>query len=81
MKFLFDLGGVFFDWDPKYFFKDIFPDPKELEFFLTQVCNDAWNTKQDAGRTIVEAENEIIHNYKKEQHRQDLTLKLKNAIM
>ena len=21
MKFLFDLGGVFFDWDPNYFFK------------------------------------------------------------
>ena len=60
MKFLFDLGGVFFDWDPKYFFKDIFPDPKDLEFFLTKVCNDSWNLKQDAGRTINEAENEII---------------------
>ena len=69
MKFLFDLGGVFFDWDPKYFFKDIFLDPKELEFFLTQVCNDTWNIKQDAGRTISEAENEIIPkfpNYEKQ---------------
>ena len=69
MKFLFDLGGVFFDWDPKHFFKDIFIDPKELEFFLTHVCNDAWNIKQDAGRTIDEAENEIIlkfPNYEKQ---------------
>ncbi|MBK68213.1 MAG: haloacid dehalogenase, partial [Legionellales bacterium] len=24
MKFLFDLGGVFFDWDPNHFFKDVF---------------------------------------------------------
>tara|TARA_B110000263_G_C15169422_1_gene446190 strand:- start:5 stop:610 length:606 start_codon:yes stop_codon:yes gene_type:complete len=69
MKFLFDLGGVFFDWDPKYFFKDIILDPKELEFFLTHVCNNAWNIQQDAGRTIGEAENEIIlkfPNYKKQ---------------
>ena len=69
MKFLFDLGGVFFDWDPKYFFKDIILDPKELEFFLTHVCNNAWNIQQDAGRTIDEAENEIIlkfPNYKKQ---------------
>ena len=69
MKFLFDLGGVFFDWDPKYFFKDIFPDPDELEFFLTYVCNDDWNIKQDAGRTISEAEKEIIPkfpNYEKQ---------------
>lgn len=69
MKFLFDLGGVFFDWDPKYFFKDIFLDPKELEFFLEHVCNDDWNIKQDAGRTIGEAEKEIIPkfpNYEKQ---------------
>ena len=69
MKFLFDLGGVFFDWDPKYFFKDVILDPKKLEFFLTHICNNAWNIQQDAGRTIDEAENEIIlkfPNYKKQ---------------
>ena len=60
MKFLFDLGGVFFDWYPKYFFSSIFEDTDELNFFLTKVCNEKWNIQQDAGRTIVEAENEII---------------------
>ncbi len=60
MKFLFDLGGVFFDWDPSYFYKDIFSDLKEREYFLTQVCNDEWNIKQDAGREIQEGENELI---------------------
>ena len=25
-KFLFDLGNVFFDWDPHYVFKNIIPD-------------------------------------------------------
>ena len=60
MKFLFDLGGVFFDWDPNHFFKDIFDKVEEREYFLTEVCNDAWNLQQDAGRTIKEAEAELI---------------------
>ena len=60
MKFLFDLGGVFFDWDPKYFYKDIFADSAGLEYFLSSVCNDEWNIQQDAGRTIKEAEDDLI---------------------
>ena len=60
MKFLFDLGGVFFDWQPKFFFKDIFSNTAELDFFLKEVCNESWNLKQDAGRSIKDAENELI---------------------
>ena len=60
MKFLFDLGGVFFDWDPNHFFNDIFDKAEEREYFLTEVCNDEWNIQQDAGRTIKEAEAVLI---------------------
>ena len=60
MKFLFDLGGVFFDWDPNHYFKDIFDKSDERKYFLTEVCNDEWNVQQDAGRTIEEAESELI---------------------
>ncbi len=60
MKFLFDLGGVFFDWDPNHFYKDIFENTEEREFFLTEVCNDQWNFQQDAGRSIAAAEIELI---------------------
>ena len=60
MKFLFDLGGVFFDWDPNHFYKDIFENEQERKYFLTEVCNDEWNIQQDAGRTIADAESEII---------------------
>ena len=60
MKFLFDLGGIFFDWDPNHFFKDIFDTKQETKYFLTNVCNDEWNLKQDAGRSIAEAEFELI---------------------
>ena len=60
MKFLFDLGGVFFDWDPRHFFKDIFSNSDDLDYFLSDVCNDEWNIQQDAGRAIKEAERELI---------------------
>ena len=60
MKFLFDLGGVFFDWDPDHFYKNVFEKIEEREFFLAEVCNDQWNVQQDAGRSIAEAELELI---------------------
>ncbi len=63
MKFLFDLGGVFFDWDPNHFYKDVFENIEEREFFLAEVCNDHWNVQQDAGRSIAKAELELIPKY------------------
>ena len=63
MKFLFDLGGVFFDWNPRFFFKNIIEDSNKLNFFLTKVCNDEWNIKQDAGRSVKEAEEDLIKKY------------------
>ena len=46
MKFLFDLGGVFFDWDPHYFYKDVIKDKEERDNFLNNICNDEWNIQQ-----------------------------------
>ena len=60
MKFLFDLGGVFFDWDPNYFYKNIIKDQNEREYFLKNICNDEWNIQQDKGRLIKDAERELI---------------------
>ena len=65
MKFLFDLGGVFFDWHPKHFYKSIFSSEKEMNYFLTYICNDEWNIKQDAGNLIKDAENELIQKFPK----------------
>ena len=65
MKFLFDLGGVFFDWDPNYFYENIFESEEETRYFLDNICNDEWNIKQDKGRLIKEAENELILKYPK----------------
>jgi 2-haloacid dehalogenase len=65
MKFLFDLGGVFFDWDPNHFFINVFKESKEREYFLNEICNDSWNIQQDAGRSINEAELELIPKFPK----------------
>jgi len=62
-KFLFDLGNVFFDWNPINYFQNVFENTKEMEYFLNNVCNNVWNTKQDAGRSIHEAEKELIQKF------------------
>ena len=63
MKFLFDLGGVFFDWDPDYFYKKIIKDKNKRHYFLNNICNNDWNLKQDAGRKIKDAEIDLITFY------------------
>jgi len=63
MKFLFDLGGVFFDWDPKFFLKNIFTNEEELDYFIENICNDDWNLKQDKGRSIIEGEKDLIEKF------------------
>lgn len=63
MKFLFDLGGIFFDWDPRFFYKSIFSSQKELNYFLDKICNDKWNLKQDAGRSIKDGERDLISKF------------------
>ncbi len=52
---VFDFGGVLIDWNPRYFFRNYFHDDERMEYFLSHVCNQQWNEKQDEGRTIAEA--------------------------
>ena len=60
MKFLFDLGGVFFDWDPKNYYQNHFSSKDEMDFFLKNICTDEWNIQQDRGRLIKDAEHELV---------------------
>ena len=36
---VFDFGGVLLDWNPRYLYKDYFKDEKEMEYFLSEICN------------------------------------------
>lgn len=61
LNVIFDLGGVLIDWNPRYLFCDLFAgDEAAMEAFLAGVCSPAWNERQDAGRTIAEAEAELV---------------------
>ena len=60
---VFDLGGVLFDWNPRYLFSKMFSDQREMEYFLTQVCSQDWNEKQDAGRPFAEGVLELKSKY------------------
>jgi 2-haloacid dehalogenase len=51
---VFDFGGVLVDWNPRYLYKDLFDDRREMEDFLSTVCTDHWNIQQDAGRSLAE---------------------------
>lgn len=52
---VFDLGGVLIDWNPRYLYRQLFEDEREMEHFLATVCTPAWNLEQDRGRPVAEA--------------------------
>jgi 2-haloacid dehalogenase len=52
---VFDLGGVLIDWNPRHLYRKLIPDEAAMEHFLGTVCTQAWNERQDAGRTFAEA--------------------------
>ncbi|MET0462506.1 MAG: HAD family phosphatase [Chitinophagaceae bacterium] len=58
---IFDLGGVLVDWSPNYVFHDTyFETPEKRKFFFEQICTSDWNEEQDAGRSYVEATQELV---------------------
>ena len=56
---IFDFGGVLIDWNPRYFYNDIFRDINEMEYFLTKVWSPEWNMKHDAGFSFSEITREL----------------------
>ena len=56
---VFDFGGVLIDWNPRYFYKNVFSDIKEMEYFLTEVWGPQWNMKHDAGFSFSEITDEL----------------------
>ena len=52
---VFDLGGVLIDWDPRYLYRKLFADEREMEKFLSTIATMEWHLEQDRGRTMEEA--------------------------
>ncbi len=60
---IFDLGAVLIDWNPKYVFTTVFEEEEKMNWFFENICTSEWNEKQDAGRSIKEATEELIALY------------------
>ena len=62
-KFLFDLGNVFFDWNPERILKPIFNDDERMNFFINNISFPLLDTRCDAGITIEVAVNDAIKEF------------------
>jgi 2-haloacid dehalogenase len=61
---IWDLGGVLIDWNPMYVFNEsYFQSEEKREYFFKHICSNNWNEEQDAGRSIVEATQELIKQF------------------
>jgi 2-haloacid dehalogenase len=61
---IFDLGGVLLDWNPRYVFDENYFDSLEKrDHFFANICTSDWNEEQDAGRSIVEATQDLVKEF------------------
>lgn len=60
---IFDLGGVLIDWNPRYVYRDIFDTEERIDWFFENICTNEWNENQDAGRSLLEATEELVAKY------------------
>jgi len=51
---VFDLGGVFIDWNPMYLFRKLFDTEEDAQWFYDHVCTGMWNIEFDAGKSYAE---------------------------
>jgi FMN phosphatase YigB (HAD superfamily) len=57
---VFDLGGVFIDWNPMYLFRKLFSTEEEAEWFHKNICTREWNLEFDAGDIYAEGVARLI---------------------
>ncbi len=57
---VFDLGGVFVDWNPMYLFRKLFDTEEEAQWFQDEICTLDWNLEFDAGDIYAEGVARLI---------------------
>lgn len=60
---VFDLGGVFVDWNPIYLFRKLFDTEEEAQWFQDNICTRDWNLEFDAGDIYAEGVARLITRY------------------
>jgi 2-haloacid dehalogenase len=66
---VFDIGNVLIGWDPRHLYRKLFDGRvDEMEWFLTNVCTDAWNLEQDRGRSFSAAVELLVRSHPEHLH-------------
>jgi 2-haloacid dehalogenase len=65
---VFDVGNVLIRWDPTLLYRQLFPDPAEMQWFMENVCTAAWNLELDRGRSYAEAIASLVAEYPLHAH-------------
>jgi 2-haloacid dehalogenase len=60
---IFDLGNVLVYWSPMYVYQDYFDSEEKRKYFFENICTAEWNERQDEGRSIVEATQELVEKF------------------
>ena len=60
---LFDIGGIFLDWDPRHLYRKMFDDEEQMEWFLENICTAVWHDAHDRGlpMAVSSAELALLH--------------------
>ena len=59
--FVFDLGGVLIDWNPRHLYRKLFgADEAAMERFLAEICSPAGNARLDAGLPLAQGVAELV---------------------
>ncbi len=65
---VFDLGGVLIDWNPRYLYRKLIPEPERMETFLAEVCSTEWRLPFDLGAPMAEAIAELAERHPDLRH-------------
>lgn len=60
MAVVFDVGHVLYEWDPRFLYEKLIPDPQQLDWFLANVVTRAWHFQHDMGRPFAQTSAELI---------------------
>ena len=62
--FVFDIGGIFIDWSPRYLYRKLFNgDEAAVDHFLTNICTQEWNEQMDVGMPFAEGVAQLVAQY------------------
>jgi 2-haloacid dehalogenase len=62
---VFDLGGVFFEWNPMWLFRKLFATEEDAQWFHDNICTTGWNVEFDAGDIFAEGVARLITRFPK----------------